>query len=226
MTQRTPLTPEEFRFLRELRKARALKTIQTHKIASGRKARATVIIACSDGDRFPELLNHHRQICGDMECFHSVTAAGGALVLPTHSPMRTSHILGETCHWDTLVLGQTALGMQIKQTGVVHSYAHYPCGMCRAHNVSPEESITLHLAAKDVLRERLGRCTNEHEQHDIDVACMVHIDYIGWTHELPAGSIDRGDKRSYQLHRRNLLDFLGKPAPHEEPRPALPAMTA
>jgi hypothetical protein len=133
-----------------LRSLRVLQKVDPRQIPTQQGA---VIVACPDGDRFPELFDYHRTLCeGGRPCFHPPLPAGGAIVIPETSPAARDQWRDKELLVAEMCLRQIEIGLQFKNTGTVHLYTHWPCAMALSHQLDVLDVIALHIKAKERVR--------------------------------------------------------------------------
>ena len=163
-----PMTPEDYRFIRQLREARALDDFRPERIRS-QDGDCVIGVFCSDGHRFNDKYGFLHD-CGCEKHIHVITRNGGSLVLPEQSPLATKQRGGLVIHKDMDLLDEIEESCRIKRTGTIISFAHLACAKARSAGLDASEVTRLHIAAKDRLREELpGR----------RISCLIHVDYIG-----------------------------------------------
>jgi hypothetical protein len=172
------LTPFDQEYLGHLRSAGVLQELRAEKIPA---QDGTVLIPCSDGDRLPDILVHHWNICnghGGKFCHHVQALNGGALLIPIRSPVRGHPDLRE----DRVLLRHMRQGCEIKGVATVVLYGHAPCAAAYLANLNILQVIQLLINAKKRVRKELSGVARE-------VLCFFHVDY------------NNNRKRSYYLER-------------------------
>jgi len=155
-----------------------LHDIQGDKIAC---PKGTILIGCSDGDRFWDMYNHHCEICNHTRN-HPLSLNGGALLISKRSPIRGARADGNT------LLRHAHLAVSKKGFRTIILYVHTPCLVANTYDLDFLEVLRLLIEAKMRLRSCRG-------MSEVKMYCFFHVDY-------------EHKKRTYFVARDPAIEFL------------------
>ncbi len=168
------LSPKDRELVKQLRQAEVFQDVDEHRL---NQRNGVILVACADGDRFPDVFRYQCKMQAGHRAdprVHALTWHGGAIACAPCSPVNKRK------HADAVFLDQIADARALKDIDVVALYAHIPCSAAAKNNVSLTTAIALQMRAKAKIKAM---------NHGIDVACFFHVDYGG------------GVKRTYFLCR-------------------------
>lgn len=137
----------------------------------------TIIVACSDGDQFSDLMDHIWGVHQSCDCprrTHMFTDHAGAARLAPNSPV--NQVAGDL--EAQIMLNGIAEASKIKDIHTVALTVHAPCARAKAHSQTVIDLIDLQMGGKQRVRE-LG----------LKVACFFQVDH------------GNGRKRTYFISR-------------------------
>jgi len=170
-------------FLEELRSARALQDFDTSQLD---QEEGVILVACSDGDQFPELYRHLTLIqtgrWREQPRIHPVSLNGGPLRLVADSPANKP---GRGTHLD--VLESIADARSAKGIETVLLCGHAPCAHAGMREINFPSTLRLLLRAKEIVKGTFSW---------MRVAALLHVDH------------GDGRKRTYFVSRPELEECL------------------
>jgi hypothetical protein len=158
------LSPKDRELVKQLRQAEVLQDVDDHRL---NQRNGVILVACADGDRFPDVFRYQCKTQAGYRAdprVHALTWRGGAIACAPCSPVNKRK------HADAVFLDQIADARALKDIDVVALYAHIPCSAAAKNNVSLTTAIALQIRAKAKIKAM---------NHGIDVACFFHVDYGG-----------------------------------------------
>lgn len=168
------LSTKDRELIKQLRQAEVLQDVEGHRL---NQRNGVILVACADGDRFPDVFHYQCEMQAGYRSdprVHALTWHGGALACAPCSPVNKRK------HADGIFLDQIADARTLKDIDVIALYSHAPCGAAAMNNIDLTAAIALQMRAKAKIKTL---------NQGINVACFFHVDY------------GNGVKRTYFLCR-------------------------
>lgn len=148
------LTPLDVKIVAMLKSTGVFRDLIENEIAS---PNGTVCVACPDGDRFPELFNHHSKTC---QCsrHHPLALNGGAIIMPRNEIAERMDVLVD----GDVIMKHLGGAMKLKGYDAVALYVHAPCGMAYSHGLNLMTVMEQLMAAKARVRKEFGQSIKIH----------------------------------------------------------------
>lgn len=149
-------------YLRELRDKNILLDIDSHLLD---QKNGVIMIACADGDQMPDVFEKQEEYLLEQRetpRIHTLALNGGALVVPTNSPLNSELPKGK------VIIDDIKGAMMLKGINTVVLYAHAPCGAAGLYHLNIEEVIDFLIKAKEEIKKAVA---------GIKVACFFHVDW-------------------------------------------------
>lgn len=110
------------------------------------ESKGVILLACGDGNRFPELFSFHRELIhtqGGADCVHVITRNGGALRLSDKSMRRG-------------ILEDVREAIELKGITTISAYVHGPCGWAALRGYSFDKVMEHTERARSILVREFG----------------------------------------------------------------------
>lgn len=156
------LSDKDRQIVGRLRADEVLENVEEHQLDM---TAGTIVVACSDGDQFHDLMEHiwgmHTN-CGCKPRTHVLTCHAGPPRIAKNSPVNRFD------NNDLIILDDIAEASEAKGMDVAALAIHGPCARAAKFNLTMLTMIDLMMAAKE-------RVLDIHER--MKVACFVQIDH-------------------------------------------------
>jgi len=167
--------------IEKLRKDEVLLDAKEHRLKS---PNGVILMACSDGDQFPDVFMHAVNMLKDDGAKirpHPFAHHGGGMLIDDACTLNT-----EELPFDKIFLYGIEIAQKMKDPHTVLLYVHAPCGAARLGNISVVETLLHVVRAKKRIKSLWP---------GLKVICFFHVDYP------PCSKHDHGRKRTYFLSR-------------------------
>jgi hypothetical protein len=147
--------------IRLMRSVGVLEDLNPHRLD---QKDGVIMVACADGDQMPDLFAHQARLVSahrDAPRVHTLALNGGALLIPTRSPLRNKALR----EGDVLCQHITA-ARKLKGISTIVLYGHTPCGAAGLHDLGIHDCISLLVEAKAQIRKTYPR---------VPIACFFHV---------------------------------------------------
>ena len=132
-----------------------------------------LFLTCFDPHRFDHNWMHVRTAGNTCRCCVPLTAPGGALVIPKHSPLA---VTSAGRRQDEVYLDNIGLAVAELGTKKIITVVHFPCLAAGLAGLSDIQTLQHNVDAKDRIRQNHPGC---------DIALLAHVDWHG--HQSPTG---------------------------------------
>jgi hypothetical protein len=163
-------------------KAEVFQKIRSEQICGNH----TIAVICGDCNHSEDIIKHHLKVCGHAPQLLGLN--GGALLIPTNSPLRGARTRGN------ILIEDIVESVELKSINRVVLYAHTVCGKAHGIKLRFRDSIDLHVKAKERLK-RSRVIQSRLESKKLSLYCFHHIYF------------PNGERKTFFINRPNWTQF-------------------